>query len=525
MISWYSVTSAEYKSADVSKITDDKIFYITDTQQIYRGTKNYTENVSLYTELPENPATKRLYINENTLEGKVWDGDKWITVIQNIGLYTDNCSVILNDLTSNEAENSNSVVIGTNNKSRTSNAHVEGLKNNNTSLYGFRIISKDNNFTAVDEVSGTSTITLDSVDGITVNMVWNVFENVSTETESYISKCRGNISAIDTANKKVTLLCSQGDSEFDLVTDLDVNSPVGYFIVNGGTIGSTKIKDTTGAFSSHAEGSSNTSYFNSHVEGCGNKALGYSSHAEGYKTQALGERGHAEGYNTIAQGHESHAEGYNNKSIGFASHVEGAGSESGGYASHASGISTRSNGKGSFAEGHGSIADGEASHAEGETCNAKADSSHAEGYKTTAAGWGSHAEGHTTQCTGWGAHVEGVGCIATGGAQHAQGRYNIKDVDGTYVDIVGNGESDTKRSNAYTLDWKGNGWFAGTVKVGAGAKELATKEYVDSITIPTATLEALTARIEALENTVAELQTRLEFKSLVHTNTSENDNA
>ena len=43
----------------------------------------------------------------------------------------------------------------------------------------------------------------------------------------------------------------------------------------------------------------------------------------------------------------------------------------------------------------------------------------------------------------------------------AEGKYNIS--DSAYVHIVGNGTSDTDRSNAYTLDWKGNGWFANSV--------------------------------------------------------------
>lgn len=77
MISWYSVTSAEYKAASASEKTDDKIFYLTDTQQIYRGTKNYTENVVMYTTIPTSPATGKLYINSSTKECRVWDGTKW----------------------------------------------------------------------------------------------------------------------------------------------------------------------------------------------------------------------------------------------------------------------------------------------------------------------------------------------------------------------------------------------------------------------------------------------------------------
>ena len=64
---------------------------------------------------------------------------------------------------------------------------------------------------------------------------------------------------------------------------------------------------------------------------------------------------------------------------------------------------------------------------------------------------------------------------------------------GDYVYIVGNGTSDTARSNAHTLDWEGNAWYQGDVYVGStsgtnkdsGSKKLATEEYVDANSILT----------------------------------------
>lgn len=58
-------------------------------------------------------------------------------------------------------------------------------------------------------------------------------------------------------------------------------------------------------------------------------------------------------------------------------------------------------------------------------------------------------------------HAEGFGTMAMGYAQHVQGKNNIIDYD-KYVHIVGNGEG--TRSNAHTLDWDGNAWFAGAVE-------------------------------------------------------------
>lgn len=65
------------------------------------------------------------------------------------------------------------------------------------------------------------------------------------------------------------------------------------------------------------------------------------------------------------------------------------------------------------------------------------------------------------------AHAEGWNTIAASNYQHVQGKFNIADNQSTYADIVGNGTTLDNRSNAYTLDWNGNGWFAGTVEASA----------------------------------------------------------
>lgn len=50
-------------------------------------------------------------------------------------------------------------------------------------------------------------------------------------------------------------------------------------------------------------------------------------------------------------------------------------------------------------------------------------------------------------------HAGGLGTIAKNNYQTAIGRYNA---DGNYAFSVGNGSSDTERSNAFTVDWSGN---------------------------------------------------------------------
>lgn len=76
------------------------------------------------------------------------------------------------------------------------------------------------------------------------------------------------------------------------------------------------------------------------------------------------------------------------------------------------------------------------------------------------------AEGSGTVAKGRASHAEGRYTIAAGGAQHVEGIANIEDTEGEYIHIAGNGAFDA-RSNAYTLDWDGNGWFAGNVEATA----------------------------------------------------------
>ena len=111
---------------------------------------------------------------------------------------------------------------------------------------------------------------------------------------------------------------------------------------------------------------------------------------------------------------------------------------------------------------------------------AEGDYAHAEGHMTIGSGLAAHAEGYQSVASGDHTHVEGYGTNAEGDYQHVQGKYNVKDPDGIYAHIVGNGTGDPYRSNAHTLDWDGNAWFAGKVTVGADAEELAAKSDLDA---------------------------------------------
>ena len=200
--------------------------------------------------------------------------------------------------------------------------------------------------------------------------------------------------------------------------------------------------------------------------------VGTNSHAEGDSVEASGTCSHAEGSGTTASGSYSHAEGYGTTA-------------SGGSPTHAEGDGTTASGPTSHAEGQNSTASGPTSHAEGQNSTASGPISHAEGQNSTASGPISHAEGNLATASGVASHAEGNFTLASSDSQHVQGKYNVEDADGKYAHIVGNGTSYTARSNAHTLDWSGNAWYAGTVEGTAmivkSSTEGSTKRFKISV--------------------------------------------
>lgn len=99
----------------------------------------------------------------------------------------------------------------------------------------------------------------------------------------------------------------------------------------------------------------------------------------------------------------------------------------------------------------------------------------AEGREITASGAYSHAEGFRTTTIGVSSHAQNLGTIATKYAQTAIGIYNKPDTStttthpshteryGQYALIIGNGLRHTARSNAFTVDWRGNVEAAGAL--------------------------------------------------------------
>ena len=199
-------------------------------------------------------------------------------------------------------------------------------------------------------------------------------------------------------------------------------------------------------------------------------AKGYRSLAFGNDVTASGNDSQAVGNETIASGYAAFAEGNATEAIGQASHVEGSNNIASGLTAHAEGIF--------------SVASGSYSHAENARNKSGGDGSHTEGFSNITNATASHVEGmnHEVDASQKGVHVGGVNATvptttgktivfhaidpATG--QRDQSKTSTF-VLGQFAELIGNGNSESDRSNARTLDWDGNEYLAGNVYVNCNA--------------------------------------------------------
>lgn len=202
--------------------------------------------------------------------------------------------------------------------------------------------------------------------------------------------------------------------------------------------------------------------------------IGYASTAEGVNNTVSGDYAHAEGRNNTASGDASHAEGQNTTASNSYAHTEGYGTTASSPYSHAEGLNT-------------TVSGNRGSHAEGDT--------------TTASGQTSHAEGCQTVASGNYCHAEGYGTIASGSSQHVEGKYNIEHKGFTILHVVGNGTSDTARSDAHTLDWDGNAWFAGNVYVGGSGQDDGVA-LASTMSVTTAEYQTMSTNNQLKESTL-----------------------
>lgn len=231
-------------------------------------------------------------------------------------------------------------------------------------------------------------------------------------------------------------------------------------------------------------------------------------------------------YTQNASARGSIAIGGNTTASGINSFAEGSGTIASAAGAHAEGENTTASSGYAHAEGSSTTASASYAHAEGKQTTANATGAHTEGRETFATASYSHAEGRSTSILASGkyAHSEGQGTISAGQSSHVGGEFNVEDnydnwplwssntayivgdkvkiaqststrdyyvgyickeanndsiFDNSkwvahgekmnHADIVGNGTADDARSNAYALDWDGNGHYMGDVYVHANS--------------------------------------------------------
>ena len=116
----------------------------------------------------------------------------------------------------------------------------------------------------------------------------------------------------------------------------------------------------------------------------------------------------------------------------------------------------------------------ESYHGDGQLVGGMSDKSTSHGYNCGSL----YSYGDGSLAIGIGVRNKGVAGTVLGmcNITPSTGTYNTR---GDYAFIYGNGTSDSARSNAYTLDWQGNGTFAGTVSSSTGADYAEYFEWKD----------------------------------------------
>ena len=200
------------------------------------------------------------------------------------------------------------------------------------------------------------------------------------------------------------------------------------------------------------------------AHGSSTKANGQASDSGGFKTEANGDFSISRGMMTKANGDLSYAGGYQTIATGTAAFAHGGGE----YSSDGTPLNLlEANGDYSFAVGWGGDANGKFSAVFNQD-------NKAEGKNSSAMGHGNTVNGESSFCAGRYSEVFGENCFGFGSYLRIDntsedtfviGRYNdtlTKD----YAFVVGNGDTKTaRRSNAFTVDWNGNGTFGGDIRI------------------------------------------------------------
>lgn len=75
---YFILTKAAYNQLETK--SEQALYFISDTQEIYRGSVNYTNSIILVSTLPSTPLISKIYIKTSDNTINIYTGSEWITL-------------------------------------------------------------------------------------------------------------------------------------------------------------------------------------------------------------------------------------------------------------------------------------------------------------------------------------------------------------------------------------------------------------------------------------------------------------
>ncbi len=272
--------------------------------------------------------------------------------------------------------------------------------------------------------------------------------------------------------------------------DVTINGNV---IEGSGTISSGSrshvegIGCTVNGTTCHAEGRTTfTDGLNSHSEGGGTMAFKCGSHSEGLQTIAgdyIDEILKTKSYDsttkklTFDTSYEGHSAAFAKLKVGMPIYAHSNRYSNTAYVFTIERINTADNSIIVSGWDNDFVA-GKYAALKGENASSSM-AAHAEGWLTKALNTCTHAEGYGTEASGQNAHASGCGTIARAACQMAIGKYNKKSDSETDKFIVGNGSSETVRSNCFRVTTT-DGVYSNSTYKSSGADYAEYFQWLDN---------------------------------------------
>ena len=321
----------------------------------------------------------------------------------------------------------------------------------------------------------------------------NFATTVTNQIASKVDKVDGkglssNDYTNDEKNKLADIEAGANKTTVDTALSTTSTNPVQNKVVTDAMVG----KKTTGTIYTidgiDITAGTGAEIFNNYTN---NKATGNYSHAEGYYTKATGNYSHVEGNSTTASGENSHAEGNSTKASAFSSHAEGQSTTASGKSSHAEGSYTIATEASQHVQGKWNLPKfyKEHSYSTSSSINLSTSKFYQSNSYTFDKILGKYTLNNPIETTKPVEDISKYTYLLVDSGSNTIMYSNITNIvidstdsnkvtfnctlhgiiafSNTYAHIVGNGTAESTRSNAHTLDWSGNAWFAGEVYVGS----------------------------------------------------------